>query len=100
MFSAFDLTVRTQFRAFHVAPIVFLFSFTYNLGVQEKYEVNLWEGHNMSWNNHQVTLTRWFAQFVTYTLGAILLICANTNSCCMFHQLEAPTDLGKFSKIR
>ena len=54
----------------------------------------------MSWNNHQVTLTRWFAQFVTYTLGAILLICANTNSCCMFHQLEAPTDLGKFSKIR
>ena len=54
----------------------------------------------MSWNNHQAKLTRWFAQFVTYALWAILLICANTNSCCMFHQLETPTDLEKFSKIK
>lgn len=33
-------------------------------------------------------------------LYAVLFICANTNSCCMVYQPEAPAGLERFSKIR
>lgn len=41
-----------------------------------------------------------FAQYVTVALCAILFICANTNSSCLFHQPEMPKELDKFSKIK
>lgn len=42
----------------------------------------------------------WFAKFVTAMLCAILFICANTNSSCMFYQPETPSELEKFKKVR
>lgn len=42
----------------------------------------------------------WFAQLVTAMLCAVLFICANTNSSCMFYQPETPAELGRFSKIK
>ena len=41
-----------------------------------------------------------FAVAATYVLSAVLFICANTNSCCMVHQPEAPEGLEHFSKIQ
>lgn len=40
------------------------------------------------------------APIIVSTLCAVLFICANTNSCCMVHQPQAPTELERFSKIR
>ena len=40
------------------------------------------------------------AKVAASMLCAVLFICANTNSCCMIHQPEAPADLEQFSKIR
>lgn len=32
-------------------------------------------------------------------LCAVLFVCANTNSCGMIHQPEAPDSLSRFSKV-
>lgn len=40
------------------------------------------------------------AAFSAIFLNAVLLICANTNSCWMVHQPEAPKALDRFSKIK
>lgn len=39
------------------------------------------------------------AAFSAVLLNAVMLICANTNSCVMIHQPKAPEALSKFSKI-
>ena len=33
-------------------------------------------------------------------LCAVLFICANTNSCCMVYQPQAPVGLERFSKLK
>lgn len=43
--------------------------------------------------------THKLAGAIASVLFAVLFICANTNSCCMVHQPEAPADLKQFSKI-
>ena len=45
-------------------------------------------------------LTRKLAKFAVSALCAVLFICANTNSCCMIHQPQAPVELERFSKIK
>lgn len=45
-------------------------------------------------------LMRKLAKFAVSALCAVLFICANTNSCCMVHQPQAPAELERFSKIR
>ena len=54
----------------------------------------------MTHNYLQSKLTLWLAKFASATLCAILFICANTNSSCLFHQPEMPKKLDKFSKIK
>lgn len=39
------------------------------------------------------------AAFSAVLLNAVMLICANTNSCLMIYQPKAPEALSKFSKI-
>lgn len=36
----------------------------------------------------------------TYALSVVLFVCANTNSCCMVHQVKTPEGLKAFSKIQ
>lgn len=45
-------------------------------------------------------LTRKFAQIAVSALCAVLFVCANTNSCCMVYQPQAPVELERFSKLR
>lgn len=40
------------------------------------------------------------AKFAASALCAVLFICANTNSCCLIHQPQAPAELERFSKIK
>lgn len=40
-----------------------------------------------------------FATTFAAMLCAVLYVCANTNSCLMVHQPEAPTSLRRFSKF-
>lgn len=39
------------------------------------------------------------AMALSSVLCAVLFVCANTNSCIMIHQPEAPSDLARFSKF-
>lgn len=52
----------------------------------------------------QVKVTSMFmhklAKLAVSALCAVLFICANTNSCCMIHQPQAPAELKRFSKLR
>lgn len=41
-----------------------------------------------------------FAVITTYALSIVLFVCANTNSCCMVHQVKVPAGLEEFSKIQ
>lgn len=45
-------------------------------------------------------LTRKLAKLAVSALCAVLFICANTNSCCMVHQPQAPVGIERFSKLR
>ena len=45
-------------------------------------------------------LTRKLAKFAVSALCAVLFVCANTNSCCMVYQPQAPAELELFSKFR
>lgn len=45
-------------------------------------------------------LTSKFAQIAVSALCAVLFVCANTNSCCMVYQPQAPVELERFSKLR
>lgn len=54
----------------------------------------------MKQSNTLPMLMHKLAKFAASALGAVLFICANTNSCCMVHQPQAPTELERFSKIR
>lgn len=40
------------------------------------------------------------AKFAVSALCAVLFICANTNSCCMVYQPQAPVGIERFSKLR
>lgn len=40
------------------------------------------------------------AAMCTSVLSLALVVCANTNSCCLIHQRETPDDLNRFSKIK
>lgn len=40
------------------------------------------------------------AKITVSALCAVLFICANTNSCCLIYQPQAPTELERFRKIR
>lgn len=40
------------------------------------------------------------AKYVAAVLTAVLFICANTNSSCMYHQLEEPHELQRFCKLK
>ena len=39
------------------------------------------------------------ATALSSVLCAVLFVCANTNSCVMIHQPEAPEGLERFSKV-
>ncbi len=39
------------------------------------------------------------AMLFTTLLSAVLIVCANSNSCLMIHQPKAPEALNRFSKI-
>lgn len=39
------------------------------------------------------------ASILSSILCAVLFVCANTNSCGMVHQPEAPEGLARFSKV-
>lgn len=41
-----------------------------------------------------------FASILSTALCAVLFVCANTNSCFMIHQPQAPDELHKFSKMK
>ena len=41
-----------------------------------------------------------FASILSTALCAVLFVCANTNSCFMIHQPQAPDELYKFSKMK
>lgn len=40
------------------------------------------------------------ASLLSAVLCAVLFVCANTNSCFMIHQPQAPDELRKFSKLK
>ena len=40
-----------------------------------------------------------FAALFAFLLNAIMLVCANTNSCLMVYQPKAPKALERYSKI-
>lgn len=40
------------------------------------------------------------AVLITGFLGIVAFICANTTSCCMIYQPEAPQELDKFRKFK
>lgn len=40
------------------------------------------------------------AKILSTALCAVLFVCANTNSCAMIYQPEAPTSLDQFSKVK
>lgn len=40
------------------------------------------------------------AAFSAVLLNAVMFLCANTNSCMMIYQPEAPKALERFSKIK
>ncbi len=40
------------------------------------------------------------ASILSTALCAVLFVCANTNSCFMIHQPQAPHGLHKFSKMK
>lgn len=48
----------------------------------------------------QSMITRKFAMIISYALIMVLFVCANTNSCCLVHQPDAPEALKNFSKIQ
>ena len=54
----------------------------------------------MMYNKFQVKLMPWVAKFATSFLCAVLFVCANTNSSCVFYQPETPGELEKFKKVR
>lgn len=45
-------------------------------------------------------MTHRLAMIVSYALIMALFVCANTNSCCLVHQPDAPEALKHFSKIQ
>ena len=62
---------------------------------------DLWmEVPNMKQTNAPPMLMRKLAKFAVSALCAVLFICANTNSCCMVHQPQAPAELERFNKLR
>lgn len=54
----------------------------------------------MTYHELKAKLIPLCAEFAATALCAILFICANTNSSCVFFQLERPTELDKFSKVK
>lgn len=54
----------------------------------------------MKQTNALPMLTHKLAKFAVSVLCAVLFICANTNSCCLIHQPQAPEGLERFRKIR
>ena len=54
----------------------------------------------MKQTNTLSMLTHKLAKLAVSALCAVLFICANTNSCCLIHQPQAPEGLERFSKIR
>ena len=45
-------------------------------------------------------MTHCLAAALSAVLNAVLFVCANTNSCTMVHQIEAPAELSRFSKVK
>lgn len=41
-----------------------------------------------------------FAVGITAILGLVAFICANTTSCCMIYQPEAPRGMDKYRKFK
>lgn len=50
--------------------------------------------------NLNAALMHRIATALSSVLCAVLFVCANTNSCTMIHQPEAPADLERFSKVK
>lgn len=46
------------------------------------------------------TLVHKISKLTVPILGAVLFICANTNSCCLIHQPQVPEGLERFSKLK
>lgn len=54
----------------------------------------------MKENRILVAKNHWFAKVISSLLCAVLFVCANTTSCTLIHQPEAPSDLRRFSKVK
>jgi cyclic lactone autoinducer peptide len=46
------------------------------------------------------SLRQRLAILMTGLLGVVAFICANTTSCCMIYQPEAPSQLDKFRRFK
>lgn len=55
-------------------------------------------GHSMKKLNFTLNAYK-IATALSSILCAVLFVCANTNSCGMIHQPEAPDSLSRFSKV-
>ena len=51
-------------------------------------------------NKYWKSFLQFSAKYVASVLTAVLFICANTNSSCMYHQLEEPNELQRFCKSK
>lgn len=54
----------------------------------------------MTYHEIKTKLISLCAEFTVAVLSVILFVCANTNSSCVFFQLERPSEIDKFSKIK
>ena len=55
---------------------------------------------NMKKTSQNNTARKKLASIISAALCAVLLICANTNSCFMIHQPQPPDELYRFNKIK
>lgn len=94
------MTIHVRNHAFQAEPIDIWWVIEIEYGCTKNYIAIFKEEYDMKPIKGTPMFMRKLAKLAVPTLCAVLFICANTNSCCMIYQPQAPEELERFGKFR